>query len=183
MGQPEKLIGKHNCMANKSGIILLALSLPLSGACSQNLDQVETAVSVAYATVHLPADSLHQALAGADSAAYVLFDVRQPEEYQLSRIGNAIQIDPDLSATDFANLHSQTVSGKKIVFYCSVGYRSSQLLQRVEEVALAAGAASLANLRGGIFRWYNQDLPIEASGDSVQVHPYNRQWGKLLKDK
>jgi len=163
--------------------ITVALLLPLGGACGQqSLDLVEVAVEKAYTAEHLPAADLHRALAEADSAAYVLFDVRQPEEYDVSRIGQAVQVDPEAAAADFIAAHGQAIAGKKAVFYCSVGYRSSKLLKRVESAALEAGAVSLANLRGGIFRWHNEGFPLEANSDTAKVHPYDRHWGKLLRE-
>lgn len=162
--------------------ITVALLLPLGGACGQqSLDLIEITLEKSYAAEHLPAVDLHRGLAGADSAAYVLFDVRQPEEYDVSRIGQALQVDPETAAADFIAAHGQAIAGKKAVFYCSVGYRSSKLLKRVETAALEAGAVSLANLRGGIFRWYNEGLPLKAEGDTARVHPYDSYWGKLLR--
>ena len=175
---------KANSKKSRIGLgaqIVAAVLLPLGGACGQqSLERVEKAVEKAYAAEHLPAETLHRALAGSDSAAYLLFDVRQPGEYAVSRIGPALQVDPEASADDFIAAHGAALAGRRVVFYCSVGYRSSKLLKRVERAAVGAGAVSLANLRGGIFRWHNEGLPLEADGDTARVHPYDRHWGRLL---
>ena len=106
---------KANSKKSRIGLgaqIVAAVLLPLGGACGQqSLERVEKAVEKAYAAEHLPAETLHRALAGSDSAAYLLFDVRQPGEYAVSRIGPALQVDPEASADG----RQQTVGGAQRV--------------------------------------------------------------------
>lgn len=69
-----------------------------------------------------------------------------------------------------------------MVFYCSVGYRSSTMVERISAAAHHSGARSVLNLRGGIFRWYSEardvyDIDGEITDD---VHPYSDLWGRLI---
>lgn len=115
---------------------------------------------------------------------YILFDVREQNEYETSHLRNAIRIDPDLEADKFVELYNRELNNKNLIFYCSVGYRSSIFLEKVKSLAQKNGALSLANLKGGIFRWYNENLPVyDANGETNTVHPYNAFWGKLLVKK
>lgn len=45
-------------------------------------------------------------------------------------------------------------------------------------IAVASGAASMSNLRGGICRWHAEGRPIE--GGST-VHHFDTSWGALLR--
>jgi len=58
------------------------------------------------------------------------------------------------------------------------------LIERVRKNAFDAGAVSVANLRGGIFRWYNEKRPLyNGLGKTDTVHYNNQFWGKLLKKR
>lgn len=106
----------------------------------------------------------------------VLLDVRQPREYAVSHLRGARQVDP--GRRDVSGL--ELPSGATIVVYCSVGYRSAALAQRLE----AAGYQHIYNLVGGLFQWANEDRPVFRSGRRVQqVHPYDEEWGRLLDEE
>jgi hypothetical protein len=65
-----------------------------------------------------------------------------------------------------------------VVVYCSVGWRSAALADRL----LAAGLDDVHNLRGSIFDWANKGLPLVRDGEPArEVHPYGRLWGLLLR--
>ncbi len=114
----------------------------------------------------------------------LILDVRQPDEYAVSHIDGALQIDPDMSPDDFMAQYGEQVSGKDVVLYCSVGRRSSNLGARLQSQLMARGAVSVSNLEGGVFGWHNQsrDL-VSPSGQTDKVHPYNRWWGRLVARK
>ncbi len=89
-----------------------------------------------------------------------------------------------MSLTEFLKRHGKQIQGKQVVFYCSVGYRSPEFLERVEAAALAKGARSLANLGGGIFRWYNEGLTVyDDQGPMDNIHPFDEDWSKLIKPR
>ena len=68
-----------------------------------------------------------------------------------------------------------------VVFYCSVGERSSQMAKKADKLLRERGAHGVYNLRGGIFAWHNATNPlVDAKGITPYVHPYNDKWGELL---
>jgi rhodanese-related sulfurtransferase len=117
--------------------------------------------------------------AGADGL--VLFDVREADEHTVSQLPGAIRIDPAMTATEFMSAHGSTVKGKGVVFYCSVGVRSSILAARVKEDLERAGAAKVLNLTGGIFGWHNDSRPlVNSRGATSQVHGFDARWRRLV---
>jgi rhodanese-related sulfurtransferase len=121
------------------------------------------------------------ALAALADRGLVIFDVRGQSEFDVSHIPGAIRVAPDLSADKFMSLYRDIAGGKSLVFYCSVGQRSSALASRVRKEMLNAGAAGIYNLQGGIFRWHNDGRAL-VSGPraSAYIHPYNAYWGRLI---
>ena len=65
-----------------------------------------------------------------------------------------------------------------IVIYCSVGYRSEKIGEKLQR----AGFKNVVNLWGGIFDWSNQQLPLVNSAEEkvTRVHPYDKNWGRWL---
>ena len=129
---------------------------------------------------HLGSDELAALLAG--SEAPLLFDVRTAEEYEKSHIATAVRLDPDIGSDAFKARYGSLFAGRDLVFYCSVGQRSSELLERVESACGKARAKSCRNLRGGIFRWYNEGRPVvDASGLTDDIHSYDPIWGMMVE--
>ncbi len=106
----------------------------------------------------------------------VIFDIREHDEYSVSHIRQAIHITPSMSANNFLQAYGHILKDKKAVFYCSVGYRSSAYIEKINQLH---NAHDMVNLKGGLFMWANQGRDIQGSG----VHPYNDFWGRLIKDK
>ncbi|MBC8047867.1 MAG: rhodanese-like domain-containing protein, partial [Fimbriimonadaceae bacterium] len=69
---------------------------------------------------------------------------------------------------------------EKIVVYCSVGYRS----EKITEKLIAAGYTNVSNLYGGIFEWMNQENNIvDANGELTnKIHAYSKIWGVWLSE-
>ena len=79
---------------------------------------------------------------------------------------------------------SNKVKDKHLIFYCSVGYRSSVMADRVRDSAMKSGALSVANLRGGVFRWYNEGRVVHDATDTTDaIHPYDRVWGVFVNER
>ena len=110
---------------------------------------LEKAIELKYSVPQVGSDSLAARLARGDSTL-LIFDTR-PIEYDVSRLRDAIRVDPDLDSEEFIAAHGQGVLGRDLIFYCSVGYRSSGVVQRVMSAAQEMGARSVSNLRGGLF--------------------------------
>ena len=113
-----------------------------------------------------------------DSDDIVLFDVRETDEYEVSRIDGAIQVQANIDVDEFSEDYGDLLKGKTVVFYCSVGRRSSDLLARLDPLLKSSGVQTSANLKGGIFNWVNQNKKL----DGNKVHPYNAYWGRLIED-
>ena len=112
----------------------------------------------------------------------VVFDVREQDEYEISHLDGAIRVDPDISRQKFDERFGQTISGKTVVFYCSVGRRSSALADRVAEGLFARGSVDVYNLQHGIFGWHNNHGNLVDGRSTTEfVHPYNWRWGRLLE--
>ena len=129
---------------------------------------------------NLATDELAALLAGAEPP--LLFDIRTAGEFEKSRIATAVRLDPDTGQDDFAARYAALVAERHLVFYCSIGQRSTELLERVESVCRKAGAKSWRNLCGGIFRWYNEGKPVvDASGMTNDIHGYDPVWAVMVE--
>lgn len=110
------------------------------------------------------------------SNSIILLDIRSVTEYNVSHIPKAILIDYRNFETDELDTLPRHT---KIVVYCSVGYRS----ERVGEKLLAMGFKDVMNLYGGIFEWVNKGYTIVDLSNIAtnRVHTYNRSWSKWLE--
>lgn len=126
-------------------------------------------------------EKLHTLMTEGGNASLLLLDVREPEEFKVSHIENALQVEPELTADEFRERFRGKAQGKTIIVYCSVGQRSALLLQRIDKESRKAGASGIFNLTGGIFRWYNIGFPVvNAEGRTADIHPFNPIWSLLL---
>lgn len=122
----------------------------------------------------ISAEDLARELEGAEGEKPLLLDVREEKEYRVSHLPGAVRVAPGTKLPEpLEDLDRST----PIVAYCSVGYRSSQLVERLRE----EGFTHVANLEGSIFEWANRGYPLERDGKQVrEVHPYDEEWGRLL---
>ncbi len=106
----------------------------------------------------------------------LLLDAREIAEYNVSHLYNAKYV----GYKDFnIDLLHNTNKNQPIVVYCSVGYRS----EKITEKLLDAGFTNVQNLYGGIFEWKNKKLDVvDANGVTNNVHPYSKTWGLWLKN-
>jgi rhodanese-related sulfurtransferase len=105
----------------------------------------------------------------------VLLDARTPAEFAVSHLPGARRVDLKMPPTELLNRRG---TNEPIVVYCSVGYRSSRLAERLQQ----AGCTNGFNLEGSIFQWANEDRPLERDGRPVnEVHPYNKTFGQRLR--
>ncbi len=151
--------------------LLGAMLFPLSYGQPLSWRLVEAQIRSQFPGVpQLSADSLAAMLARGEKV--VLLDARTEEEFAVSHLPGARRIEP--SATTF----DEVPAGATLVVYCSVGYRSSALAERLMEAG-----GRVYNLDGSIFRWANEGRPLVRDGGvpARTVHPYNRVWGLLLK--
>jgi rhodanese-related sulfurtransferase len=115
-------------------------------------------------------------LADTNRVPPVLLDVRPRAEFEVGHLPGAIRVDPDATPAEVRRRVGD--EARPVVVYCSVGWRSSALAQRLGK----AGFTRVSNLEGSVFAWANEDRPLEADGRPVtRVHPYNRTFGRLLR--
>ncbi|MEL6137307.1 MAG: rhodanese-like domain-containing protein [Cyanobacteria bacterium J06628_6] len=113
-------------------------------------------------------------LATSDEPPPLLLDIRQPEEYAVSHLHDAILA---TTLADALVVLEQGDKDRRIVVYCAVGYRSSALAEKL----MQAGYTRVYNLEGSLFAWANEGRPIyQGSQSAERVHPYDSKWGKLL---
>jgi rhodanese-related sulfurtransferase len=105
----------------------------------------------------------------------VLLDVRGEKEFAVSHLAGAFRAAKDpIAQLD----HLGVKRNDPIVVYCSVGYRSSVLAEKLTQ----AGFTNVRNLEGSIFAWTNEGRPlVNASGPAEGAHPFNLVWGRFLE--
>lgn len=163
---------------------VIVLFAPVETLGQFKLTVVEKMVQTAHPLPNITHDRLKHILSTKDSNQVVIFDVREEEEYVVSHIRRAIRVDADISSEEFVKLHGNMIKGKLVVFYCSVGYRSSIALERLKTSIIHNGAIQVANLLGGIFRWFNEgNAVVNTKGPTNEMHPYNQYWGKLVQKR
>lgn len=106
----------------------------------------------------------------------IFIDTREKKEYLTSHIEGSIFIGYD--SLDLSSLE-KIEKNKEIVVYCSVGYRSEKIAERLVRM----GYTNVKNLYGGIFEWKNQNKQVVNPANEVteKVHAYNRVWGVWLQ--
>lgn len=162
--------------------ILLGLLVLSTNACGQasSIEQIcenpafnkKVAKTLSHSVEFISPQSLN----AIKERTYIL-DTREQEEYDVSHIPNAHYASySDFDITPLLNLPRDTT----IVVYCSIGYRSEKIGEKLEE----AGFTRVFNLFGSLFEWANQDYPLVNSfGDATnKVHTYNKNWSQWVDD-
>lgn len=107
----------------------------------------------------------------------VIFDTRAREEFDVSHI-------PEARFLGYREFEPEKLAGipkdTTIVLYCSVGYRSEKIGERLHQL----GYQKVYNLYGSIFEWANRGYPIVTpEGQSTdKLHTYNKDWSQWVKD-
>lgn len=116
-----------------------------------------------------------------NKTAILLVDARTPEEFKTSHLPNA----QNLQTVDEVKRHLATMATppKRIILYCSVGYRSADLASQVEDAKITD--IPIQNLLGSIFSWANEGRPLTKADNqpAQKVHPFDSRWGRLLDEK
>ena len=136
-----------------------------------------------------------------DSKIYhVVLDCRRKDEYEVSHLPNSknlhFQTDEE-SLIDFlkGEISKQCTSDScneelNVVCYCSLGYRSSILAQKVENLTrndpnLRLKNIKVWNLEGSIFKWANESRPLKDLNEkpTTSVHPFSYTFCMFLERK
>ena len=164
--------------------ILSSLGSAISLGDSQALDRIHGKIESRFPNVqHIDGAALRSSLDQQDEDI-LLFDVREKSEYSVSHLSGAIRVDPDMDYDEFSQLFHDQIQGKKLVFYCAVGMRSSRLANRIEKGFKDAPVAQVYSLKNGIFGWHNnQHELVNASSATEFVHPYSNRMVDLIDRK
>lgn len=148
-----------------------------SNAALQRLEWsvVKTALCWKFPTVRqVSTDTLNRWLEPPGALPPLLLDTRTPEEYAVSHLYGAQRAD---TAQEVLHLLRDYEEDRLIVIYCSIGYRSSEIVKQAQ----AQGFTNMYNLEGGLFAWAHAGHPLYRGNKQVRVvHPYDEQWGQLL---
>lgn len=164
-------------------LMILLLARALGGVLfagddpGESLDHWKKVVRAKFPGVRqLSGGELDAWLADTNRPRPLLLDVRTEPEFRVSRLPGAVRVDPDAKPSDLAA--TLGTNSRPVVVYCSVGWRSSALAERLAK----AGQTNVANLEGSLFGWANEGRRLEDDrGEARTVHPYNRTFGRLLK--
>jgi rhodanese-related sulfurtransferase len=107
--------------------------------------------------------------------AYTILDTREIDEYNTSHLKDAIRVGYNHFNTKETS--KTLLSTKPIVVYCSVGYRSEKIAEK-----LIKKGFKVFNLYGGIFEWKNKKNSVVDSSNIVtnKIHCFNAEWSKWL---
>lgn len=132
---------------------------------ARRLDQVYAAWALTAPGIPtVDADTLKTELAGDDPP--VLVDTREPVERSVSILPGAIALEEYEARRD-------TLEGRPVVTYCTVGIRSGYVAKR-----LLAEGVSVRNFRGSILAWTHAggSLVTPTGEPTVDVHVYGKRW-------
>ncbi|XP_075251649.1 uncharacterized protein LOC142344059 [Convolutriloba macropyga] len=150
---------------------------------------------------------LYSMLEGEDkNGNLVVLDVRPPEEFDVSHIKGSIRVEPStkdlesvLEAIKTHQSDSSLSESTTVVAYCSLGFRSSDLITKLAQHCKtkvknsektqsssdqsAVPNMQMYNLEGSLFKWANENRPMVDSNDATTAlcHPFNSIWGKFLR--
>ncbi|XP_063605469.1 uncharacterized protein LOC134780596 [Penaeus indicus] len=130
-----------------------------------------------------------------DQGNIILLDVREEDEYNVSHLENARRVRDSLNAEEVEELLKEVLKPfnekepeevLKIVCYCSLGYRSSDLARKLKtqiDKVKPSTSLQIFNLEGSIFKWANEGRKLvdNYGNDTTYVHPYNMVFGMTLK--
>lgn len=154
-------------------IITASVSSFFFGLFGINWDAIDSKIDLEFPDIaFVSADQLSRQYIIRNSDMPVIIDVRAAEEFQVSHLPDALNIET-------GELISQLITDKNspIVVYCSVGYRSAGVAAELERL----GYTRVLNLRHSIFEWASKGHPmLNATGETEKVHPFNRIWGVLV---
>ena len=103
-----------------------------------------------------------------------LLDTREPKEFEVSRLKNAIQV-------GFLGFNMNKVKDldKKatVIVYCTIGARSETIGEKLKK----NGFSDVHNLYGGLIHWKNEGYKVfKDDSETYNIHVYSKKWGKWL---
>ena len=100
----------------------------------------------------------------------VFVDIRTPKERKVSMLPGAITEEEFLERAD-------TYKNHIVVGYCTIGYRSGKLADRLRKKGV-----SMLNLKGGLLAWVLAGGKVyDANGETKRIHVYGKKWNYPAK--
>ncbi|MEK7469060.1 MAG: rhodanese-like domain-containing protein [Planctomycetota bacterium] len=157
-------------------VALVAVLVGCGNGVPPDLSKTEEEIRVKFPGVkQLATGELAAWLADPKRAKPVLLDAREPAEWAVSHLSGAKNVPPGMKPEEAL---AGVAKDAPVVVYCSVGYRSSQYVEKLQK----AGWTNAVNLEGSIFAWANEGRQVvDEKGPASMVHPYDAKWGELLK--
>jgi rhodanese-related sulfurtransferase len=108
---------------------------------------------------------------------FLILDAREKEEFDISHLPGAVHI--GYKSMD-ENLINRIDKNQKVALYCSVGYRSEKVGQKLMKL----GFQDVSNVYGSIFEWVNQGYPVydDKEQPTNKVHTYSKNWGRWVNN-
>ena len=158
-------------------LLILMLTLPLVSFCQSagiNHEFKKTIDSYLSGKVdYMTVEELKQILDKSEDI--IILDTREIEEFNVSHIPGAVFM-------GYKNWNKSLINeidqNKKVVLYCSIGYRSEKIGKKLKR----AGFNHVYNLYGSIFAWVNAGHQVHdiLGIPTPFVHGYNRSWSKWI---
>jgi rhodanese-related sulfurtransferase len=169
------LAGKYYIVLMSFLASLTAIGTTVYAGSSLTWDSNDQMIEERFPEVrHMSTDQLSELLMKQDAEQPLLLDARTGEEYEVSHIYGALRARKKREALKVLDGQRRD---RLIVVYCSVGYRSSALAEKLQR----EGFTRVFNLKGSVFKWVNEGHKVYRGDRQVAVvHPYSRKWGQLL---
>lgn len=160
--------------------LALAIFACMSTAPHRAASQSQALAPAVDATVpRITASSLAQRMTA--GGRLIIFDVRDQEEFRVSRLQGALRVDQNADTEQFIARVKRRASQATIVFYCTTSPRSDDFAQSVYHDLKALGAREVFVLSGGIIAWHNENRAlVDAKGATPYVHAFNDDIKKQL---
>lgn len=101
-----------------------------------------------------------------------IVDVREPEEYEVGHLAGAVNIPYKRIQAD-PKLLDQVSRDRTAVTYCTIGYRSGVVAQKLME----AGHQDVYNLKWALVHWFNKGgVVVKGNQEVNRIHPFNEKW-------
>lgn len=167
-------------------VMFVSLSFLSVNSCAQDIPEnrpkvlneafdQEIAQTISFTIPTIGVEELHTQMQEED---IVLLDARKLKEYKTSHLPGAKHI-------GFLNIEQATLEtipkDSKIVLYCSIGYRSEKVAEKLQE----QGYTNVQNLYGSIFEWVNQGHEVvnQKEVPTSKVHTYNKKWSQWVDNE
>lgn len=108
---------------------------------------------------------------------YIFLDAREFAEYEISHIPGSRYVGYDQFKVEKIK---DIPKDKKIVVYCSIGYRSEKIATKLKK----QGYTHVFNLYGSLFEWVNAgyETTDHLGKPTIKVHTYNKKWSQWVKN-